>query len=70
VDELAEWKMQGGAELARWKARNPQGGEPVFLGKHRRLRHQSAANVARRLKTSTASANRKRMSRENAVTIE
>jgi integrase len=58
VDELAEWKMAGADELATWKADNPGGGDPVFLSAHAgRIRRQSSANVARRLKTSIKSAN-------------
>jgi integrase len=58
VDELAEWRMRSAEELAQWMARNPDGGEPVFLSTHRSIRRQSAANVARRLKTAIAAANR------------
>jgi integrase len=58
VDELAEWKMRSAADLARWKMRNPNGGAPVFLSTHRAVRRQSAANVARRLKTAIGEANR------------
>jgi integrase len=58
VDELTEWKMRSAAELSRWKTQNPSGGEPVFLSRHRLLRRQSAANVARRLKTAITTANR------------
>jgi integrase len=57
VEELTEWKMRSASELERWKGRNPHRGEPVFLSKHRSLRRQSAANVARRLKTAIAHAN-------------
>jgi integrase len=57
VDELTEWKMRSAPELARWMAENPEGGEPVFLSKHRGIRRQSAANVARRLKTAIRAAN-------------
>lgn len=58
VDVLAEWKMAGAAELARWKADHPGGGDPVFLSAHAgRIRRQSSANVARRLKTAISRAN-------------
>lgn len=60
VDELAEWKMRGADELATWTLRNPDGGDPVFLSAHAgRIRRQSAANVARRLKTAIKSANKR-----------
>jgi integrase len=59
VDELAEWKMRGARELADWKVSHPGDGEPVFLSAHAgRVRRQSAANVARRLKTSIRRANK------------
>jgi integrase len=60
VDELAEWKLRGADELAGWQARNPNGGQPVFLSAHAgRIRRQSSANVARRLKTAIRGANRR-----------
>lgn len=60
VDELAEWKMQGAPPLAEWKAQHPGEGGPVFLSSHAgRIRRQSAANVARRLKTAIRHANRR-----------
>jgi integrase len=59
VDELAEWKMRGADMLGEWKAAHPGEGEPVFLSAHAgRIRRQSAANVARRLKTAIRHANR------------
>jgi integrase len=57
VDELAEWKIRSAPEVTKWMAANPGGGEPVFVSKHRGLRRQSAANVARRLKTAIRAAN-------------
>jgi integrase len=60
VDELTEWKMRGARDRARWREQNPDGGDPVFLSAHAgRIRRQSAANVARRLKTAIRGANRK-----------
>ncbi|MGH2964406.1 MAG: tyrosine-type recombinase/integrase [Solirubrobacterales bacterium] len=60
VEELTEWKMRGAVELSKWKAANPDGGSPVFLSAHAgRIRRQSAANVARRLKTAIKRANAK-----------
>ena len=59
VEELAEWKLRGASELADWK-RGIRGGQPVFLSAHAgRVRRQSAANVARRLKTAIRRANRR-----------
>ena len=59
VDELTEWKLRGADELAKWKKANRDRGDPVFLSRHaRRVRRQSAANVARRLKTAINHANR------------
>lgn len=58
VEELAEWKVRGVEELAEWKVMHPAGGAPVFLSAHAgRVRRQSAANVARRLKTAIRAAN-------------
>jgi integrase len=58
VDELAEWRMAGAELLSTWKAENREGGEPVFLSAHAgRVRRQSTANVARRLKTAIKQAN-------------
>jgi integrase len=60
VDELTEWKMRSAGELATWRAEHPDGGDPVFLSAHAgRVRRQSAANVARRLKTAIRHANRR-----------
>ena len=60
VDELTEWKMRGAPELAEWQAAHPDGGAPLFLSAHAgRVRRQSAANVARRLKTAIRGANRR-----------
>ncbi len=60
VDEMAEWKMSGAGMLAEWKAQHPGEGDPVFLSAHAgRIRRQSAANVARRLKTAIRAANRR-----------
>lgn len=57
VEELAEWKLRGAQELAAWQAEHP-GDEPLFLSAHAgRVRRQSAANVARRLKTAIKQAN-------------
>jgi integrase len=59
VDELAEWKVRGAFQLKQWQSRNPDGGAPVFLSGHAgRIRRQSAANVARRLKTAITRANK------------
>ncbi len=58
VDELAEWKLRGEPELARWRALHGEEEQPVFLSTHAgRVRRQSAANVARRLKTAIKHAN-------------
>jgi integrase len=57
--------MRGARDRARWGEQNPDGGDPVFLSAHRasahadHIRRQSAANVARRLKTAIRGANRK-----------
>jgi integrase len=60
VNELTERWVRSTDDLARWKARNPDQGSPVFLSAHAgRIRRQSAANVARRLKTAIKHANRK-----------
>jgi integrase len=60
VQELTEWKMRGASDRARWREHNPDGGDPIFLSAHAgRVRRQSAANVARRLKTAIKAANRK-----------
>jgi integrase len=60
VEELTEWKVRGAAELAEWQAKHPGEGAPVFLSAHAgRIRRQSAANVARRLKTAIRAANRR-----------
>ena len=60
VDELGEWKMRGDDMLEEWKAQHPGEGAPVFLSAHAgRIRRQSAANVARRLKTAIRGANRR-----------
>lgn len=60
VDELAEWKISGAELLATWKVEHPDQGDPVFLSAHAgRIRRQSAANVARRLKTAIKAANRR-----------
>ena len=58
VDVLAEWKMEGAAVRSTWAQHNPEGGDPVFLSAHAgRVRRQSSANVARRLKTAIKAAN-------------
>jgi integrase len=58
VDELTEWKLRGENELAKWQEQHPDGGAPLFLSAHaKRIRRQSAANVARRLKTAIRHAN-------------
>ena len=59
VEELTEWKVWSAPVLTRWKKQHPGGGEPVFLSSHRQLRRQSAANVARRLKTAIKTASRR-----------
>ncbi len=60
VDELTEWKMRSAGESAKWKAQNLGRDDPVFLSTHAgRIRRQSAANVARRLKTAIKGANRR-----------
>jgi integrase len=59
VDELAESKARGTTESARWSKQNPGGGSPVFLSaRGSRIRRQTEANVARRLKTAIVRANR------------
>lgn len=59
VDELGEWRMRGSSMLAEWQIEHPGEGEPVFLSAHAGcIRRQSAANVARRLKTAIRHANR------------
>ena len=56
VDELTEWKMDSAERLATWKAEHPD--DPVFLSAHAgRIRRQSSANIARRLKTAIKTAN-------------
>lgn len=58
VDELGEWRVRSRSELERWQEQHPGHGEPVFLSRHAgRVRRQSAANVARRLKTAIKRAN-------------
>jgi integrase len=60
VDELTEWKMRSGDQAEAWQAKHPGGGDPVFLSGHAgRIRRQSAANVARRLKTAIKTANKR-----------
>jgi integrase len=60
VDELAEWKMRSAGELEAWLADHPGAGAPVFLSAHAgRIRRQTEANVARRLKTAIKHGNRK-----------
>ena len=60
VEELTEWKLRGADELAKWQGEHPDGGSPVFLSAHAgRIRRQSAANVARRLKTAIRHANQR-----------
>ena len=59
VQELTEWKVWSEGSLSRWKKLNPGAGEPLFLSRHRQLRRQSGANVARRLKTAIKAANRR-----------
>lgn len=59
VEELSEWKLRSAADLREWKLQHPDGGEPVFLSMHAgRVRRQTAANVARRLKTAIKRANK------------
>jgi integrase len=58
VEELTDWKHRSADDLAAWKRENPRRGAPVFLSAHAgRIRRQSAANVARRLKTAIRRAN-------------
>jgi integrase len=59
VDELTEWKMRGADLLAEWNAANPDEDiAPVFLSARAgQVRRQSAANIARRLKTAIKRAN-------------
>jgi len=58
VEELAEWRLRGADDLATWTERHPGEGEPLFLSRHAgQVRRQSAANVARRLKTAIRRAN-------------
>jgi integrase len=53
-----DWWIRSADDLAEWQARNPKGGSPVFLSAHAgHIRRQSAANVARRLKTAIKRAN-------------
>lgn len=60
VDELTEWKMRGAPLLDTWMAEHPGEGQPLFLSAHAgRIRRQSAANVARRLKTAIRSASKR-----------
>jgi Phage integrase family len=60
VDELSEWKVRSADDLREWRVRNPDAGTPVFLSNHAgRVRRQSAANVARRLKTAIRHANKR-----------
>jgi integrase len=60
VDELSEWKVRSADDLREWRGRNPDAGVPVFLSNHAgRVRGQSAANVARRLKTAIRHANKR-----------
>ena len=56
MEELTEWKS-GEDKLDDWKRGTPAG-DPVFLSAHAgHVRRQSAANVARRLKTAIKAAN-------------
>jgi len=58
VEELSEWRVASRADLERWQEQHPAAGEPVFLSRHAGcVRRQSAANVARRLKTAIKRAN-------------
>jgi integrase len=60
VNELTEWGEDPRVRAARvrWRERNPEGGDPLFLSAHAgRIRRQSSANVARRLKTAIRGAN-------------
>jgi integrase len=60
LDELSEWKVRSADDQREWRGRNPDGGAPVFLTNHAgRVRRQSAANVARRLKTAIRHANKR-----------
>jgi integrase len=60
VEELTEWRMRCQDDLETWTAAHPGNGEPLFLSRHAgRVRRQSAANVARRLKTAIGRGNTK-----------
>jgi integrase len=60
VDELSEWKVRSADDLREWRGRSPDGGGPVFLSNHAgHVRRQSAANVARQLKTAIRHANKR-----------
>jgi integrase len=60
AEELREWRMQSADLLATWQAEHPDEGAPVFLSSHAgKVRRQTEANVARRLKTSIKHANRR-----------
>lgn len=59
VEELSEWRARSHDDLASWQARHGEA-EPVFLSRHAGcVRRQTAANVARRLKTAIKHANRR-----------
>jgi integrase len=58
VEELSEWRARSRDDLADWQAQHGERAEPLFLSRHAgRVRRQSAANVARRLKTAIKRAN-------------
>jgi integrase len=57
---MPKWKLRGTPEAIRWKAQHSDDGDPVFLSAHAgRIRRQSAANVAPRLKTAIRRANKR-----------
>jgi integrase len=59
-EELTEWKMRSAGLLARWQEQQGSKAEPMFLSAHAgRVRRQTSANVARRLKTAIKHANTK-----------
>ena len=59
-EELIEWKMRSAGLLARWQDQQGSRDEPMFLSAHAgRVRRQTSANVARRLKTAIKHANNK-----------